>query len=406
MAEVHEDLIQIKKYELLGELPDPFVFDDGTRMTSAEDWSRRRAEIYKTAIELQYGTMPPEPEFLTVEPMYLGGVGVPNSYRITTGRKECPINFNMYIFKADTKEPAPAVISGDLCFKYGFDREYVDTFLNNGINLVLFNRTELAPDIAGYNIAKLRKNSGEAKLAREILDGLENGNCLGQVKRAYPDYTFGAVGAWAWGYSRCVDALELLGNVDMGMIAFTGHSRGAKTAALAGALDERAAIVNPNATCSGAYSGYRINIEAKTESGEIKESEPLSNIFYHFPAWLGAGMREYIGREDELPFDSHYLKAMVAPRVLFVSEAASDIMANPVGSYQTTEAAGEIFRALGCEDKLIWYFRSGIHSQTVEDVEQLVNVIRHVKYGEALNDKFFKLPFKAPVPAYKWKCPY
>ena len=64
-------------------------------------------------------------------------------------------------------------------------------------------------------------------------------------------------------------------------------------------------------------------------------------------------MRKYIDKEDELPFDSHYLKAMVAPRVLFVSEAASDIMANPVGLWQTTMGAREVYKFLGAEDKLL-----------------------------------------------------
>lgn len=53
-------------------------------------------------------------------------------------------------------------------------------------------------------------------------------------------------------------------------------------------------------------------------------------------------MKNYIGRENELPFDTHFLKALVAPRILFVSEAAGDIWANPIGSWMTTEAAKEV----------------------------------------------------------------
>ena len=116
-------------------------------------------------------------------------------------------------------------------------------------------------------------------------------------------------------------------------------------------------------------------------------------------------MREYIDKENRLPFDSHYLKAMVAPRVLFVSEAASDIMANPVGTWQTTMGAKEVYKFLGTENKLLWYFRSGNHSHTVEDIEQLVNVIRNYKYGEPLNDKYFKTPFDSIDLAFDWKAP-
>ncbi len=400
---VHENSIEILDYKLKGELPNPFIFNDGTLLTDPKDWPKRRKEIYETAINLQYGTIPPAPEFLDVETMYLSG-GL-CSYRITTGTRANPVVFIMYIFKTKAKGPAPVVISGDMCFPYAFDKEYTSTFTDNGINFVTFNRTELAPDIANYNICDLNKESGEYIEGKKILDGVRTKNCGGQLKKAYPEYTFGALGAWAWGYSRCVDALEKLGNFDMSMVVFTGHSRGGKTAALAGAIDERATIVNPNASCSGGYGSYRIHIKAKTEWGEIKESEPLSNIYHHFPAWLGSDMEQYVDNEEKLPFDSHYLKALVAPRVLFVSEAASDIMANPVGTYQTTEAANEVYKFLGCEENLIWHYRYGGHAQLVKDISQLVAVIKHVQNGEPLNDKFFIRPFKEIPPAYSWKCP-
>ncbi len=405
MNEIHENLIEITKYELLSKLPDPFTFNDGTRVETVEDWAKRRKEIYETAVNLQYGTIPPAPEFLKVEPLYLADAGKPSGYRITTGTREKKVTFKMVIFKAKSKK-APAVISGDLCFQYAYDKEYIDTFIKNDINLVLFDRTELAPDIAPYNLKNLRtEETYEYKRGKEIFEELDKGCCGGPLKEIYPDYTFGAIGAWAWGYSRCVDALEILGNVDTDFIVFTGHSRGGKTAALAGAIDERARIVNPNASCAGGYGSYRIKIEAVDEEGNTKVSEPISNIFKVFPSWMGQELRPYIDREGELPFDSHYLKAMVAPRILFVSEAASDIWANPVGSYQTTEAAGEVFKFLGCEGNLLWYFRKGTHYHKIEDIAQLVNIINHIRNGEELSDKFFRLPFKKMEPAYDWKCP-
>ena len=404
MSELFENTIEITEYELKGKLPNPFIFDDGREMKNPSEWAERRKEIYKSAVELQYGTIPPAPEFLEIAPLYLGGVGSNNSYRITTGTKKNPIVFTMYVFKG-AKENAPAVISGDLCFGYHYTNDFIKTFTDNGVSFVTFNRTELAPDVAGYNINALAKDTKECELAKEVYAGLCENNCGGQLKAAYPDYTFGAIGAWAWGYSRCVDALEILGYTNMNAIAFTGHSRGGKTAALAGAMDERAAIVNPNASCCGGYSCYRINIAAKTEFGTIEKSEDLAHIFNIFPSWMGQGMREYINNEENLPFDAHYLKALVAPRVLFVSEAASDIMADPVGSWQTTLAASEVYKFLGCEENLVWYYRKGKHSQNLEDIGQLVNVIKHVTEGEPLNDKYFKIPFKAMPLAYDWKCP-
>ncbi len=382
-----EKLIKITEYNLLGKLPDPFLFNDGSRVKNVEDWAKRREEIYDSAITLQYGTMPPEPEFVDVFALYRGGKGKLNCYQIRTGRKEKPVQFTMtVILPKEGDGPYPAVITGDQCFPYAYDKEYINGFIDNNIALVLFNRTELVPDVNNYP------------------------ERLGQLYDTYPEYTFGALGAWAWGYSRCVDALEQIGEgiVDMSCIAFTGHSRGGKTAALAGALDERAAIVNPNATCAGACGCYRLHMKAITEGGNEDRSETLKDMNKTFPFWLGEGMKAYDDREEELPFDAHFLKAMVAPRMLFVSEAASDIWSNPVGSWLTSEAAKEVYKLFDKEENLLWYFRSGYHYQNYEDIAQLVNIIRHVKYGEPLNDKFYQLPFEAPEAAkaaYDWSCP-
>ena len=66
-----EDLIRITEFNLAGKLPNPFVFDDGTPVTDPSQWEKRRAEIWEKAVTLQFGQMPPEPEFLEVEPIYL-----------------------------------------------------------------------------------------------------------------------------------------------------------------------------------------------------------------------------------------------------------------------------------------------------------------------------------------------
>lgn len=401
---INENTINVTKYELMSELTDPFLFNDGTRVQTTADWAKRRQELYETTVKLHFGGMPPKPEFVEVEPLCYGTI---NIFRIKTGTKENPIIMDMYLFKACSgRSDAPVIISGDMCFARMFNPEIIKTVTDADINLVMFNRTELAPDISSYNLVDLKTTeTGEYKLGDDIWQSLQNGNCGGQIRRTYPDGDYSAVSAWAWGYSRCVDALEILGNVNLDLITFTGHSRGAKTAALAGIVDERAAIVNPNATCCGGNSGYRIYMEATMEDGSVAVSERLDNIFRLFPAWMGKDLKEYIGREGEMPFDSHEFKAMVAPRILFVSEGAHDIWANPVGTWQTSEAAREVYKFLGCEENMYWYFREGGHNQTPEDFGQLVNIIKHVEKGEELNDKFFKRPFKDIEKAWSWKTP-
>lgn len=379
MTFVNEDLIKITEYNVLGKLPDPFIMDNGERMTSPSQWPERRKEIYKTAVELQYGTQPPKPEVFKVECLYKGRAS--DNYRITAGTKEKQVSFLMKVFNGEGDELCPAVVDGDMCFNYAFNKEFLETFTKNKVSYVLFDRTELANDIQF------------------------EGRRHGPLYDVYPEYTFGALGAWAWGYSRCVDALEQLGICDMNLIAFTGHSRGGKTAMLAGVLDERARIVNPNETNAGACGCYRIHMKALNEENWEGPNETLENLWDKFDFWLGEGMGEYTKRENELPFDCHFLKAMVAPRILLVGEAASDLWTNVVGTWQTSMAATEVFKYLGCEQNIYWYFRRGFHYHKVEDIERLIGVIDNIRYGTPIPKGFFETPFKKPELIYDWKCP-
>ena len=394
--------IDTTRYQLAGKLPDPFHMDDGRTVATEEDWKQRRTELYKTSVELQYGTMPPNPDFLEVETLSLAQAGRPSTYRICTGTKAHPVILHMTVFKS-AKKKCPAVITGDLCFPYCFDKEVIETFLKSGIHFVAFNRTELAPDIAGYNLRQLDPDSNEPALSSPIYEKIATGNCGGQLKDAYPEYTFGAIGAWAWGYSRVVDALEVLGIADY--YAFTGHSRGGKTALLAGALDERAAIVNPNGAGTCGAGCYRVSMAAINEDGVEQVSEPTEHIIKTFPAWMGPKLAAYAGREAELPFDSHMLKALVAPRVLLDTEAASDLWANPIGTWQTNLAAREVYKFLGFPTRLIWRYRSGYHCQTLDDFQLLMQIIRAYYHGEALPQGINNLVFDPQSPAFDWRSP-
>ena len=368
MSTQKDTMLQVTSYEVLGQLPDIFTMDNGERLTNPAEWEKRRAEIYKTAIELQYGTIPPAPEFLEVETLYVGKNS--NSYKIITGTRANPVSFRMQLYHPNLPAPYPVIVDGDMCFPYHTHTDYIKTALDKNIAWAFFDRTELAHDIRG------------------------EGRRQGQLYKTYPEYTFGALGAWAWGYSRCVDALLSLGIVDESAIIFSGHSRGGKTAMLAGALDTRATIVNPNETNAGSCSCYRIHMSALNEKGEEKKSETLADLYSRFDFWLGEGMAQYTERENELPFDCHFLKAMIAPRTLFISEAVHDIWGNPIGSWQTTKAAEELFDFLGAKDQLFWYFRDGAHAHALEDVQMLVNLIEHKLHGAPLSERFFRRPFE------------
>ena len=369
-----ENFLKVTEYEVKGNLPDLFTFKNGEKVKTAEDWRKRRAEMYQDVIELQYGVQPPAPEFLDICQTCDTNFNV---YRITTGTRENPITFSMYVkLPIEKKEKYPVAISGDYCWTNYFTPEVVNLFIDNGIALVLFDRTSIAPD-----------NKKEAKNAT--------------IYKAYPECNFGAIGAWAWGYSRCLDALEKLGIVDMNCVTFTGHSRGAKTALLAGMLDERATIVHPNATCQGGCGGYRTFMKAVAEDGNEYPSERLCNLLQYFDFWMGPDMKNYVDCEEKLPFDAHTAKAMIAPRTLVITDAASDIWGNPIGTWMTTMAATEVYKFLGCPQNVYWGFRTGFHRYDFLDIQKLVSVINHERLGTPVQSEgMFNTPFVKPEPIY------
>ncbi|MBE6670472.1 MAG: hypothetical protein E7601_09755 [Ruminococcaceae bacterium] len=386
MSDVNEKMLKINEYELLSKLPDPFLFDDGSRVSSKEEWEKRRAEIYKTAVELQYGTIPPTPEFFKAELTYKGGPGRSNTYRITCGTEKDRLTFRMKLFLPEKKffedgKKVPVIVDGDMCFNYAYDKEFWHTATDKGIAMAMFDRTELVSDL---------------KLSDRP---------VGPLCEIYPEKTFGALGAWAWGYARCVDALATTDLIDMDNIAFTGHSRGGKTALLAGVLDERAAIVNPNGSGAGGSGCYRIHVKAEYLDDEEKRTEQLSDLLRNFPFWFGPDMKDYAVREGELPFDEHMLKSLVAPRTLLSTEGAGDIWANAVGTWQTTLAAKEVYKFLGAEDEVYLYFRDGYHNHKASDLAILVELIEKRASGTPVKTEFWKLPFEKTENAFDFEAP-
>lgn len=377
---LNEHLLKITEYKAIGELPNPFMFDNGNYVSSIDEWERRKREIAKTAIDVQFGTLPPAPEIFRVEQLNCGKEH--RSYKIHAGTKEKQISFVVKLIMPKGNN-RPIIIDGDMCAGYFMKEDFINAAVSKDIGWLLFDRTELAHD--------LKEERGRTGALYDI----------------YPEYTFGALGAWAWGYSRCVDALIKLNlpQIDCSCIVATGHSRGGKATMLAGAVDERIAIVNPNEACLVGGGCYRIEMVGDYPDLLPWRSETLKDICKETDFWIGPTMKNYIERENELPFDTHFLKALVAPRILFVSEAAGDIWANPIGSWMTTEAAKEVYEFLGAGPNIYWYFRTGTHYHKAEDIEMLVNIICHIHDNEDISDSFYKLPFSPPEYLFSWRKP-
>jgi hypothetical protein len=362
---------------LKGDLPDLFEFADGTRVRCVEDWRHRREELCELIQSIEYGHLPPAAavrgELLHPHQSTLAGpLGVDHlTYRLNIEGGERPFWFMLQLFVPKGEGgKRPVVINGDGCWEYVTDEVRAEV-LRRGYILATFNRTEIVPD--AYNS---ERDSG--------------------LYTVFPEGDFGALAAWAWGYHRVADSLLTHDAVDPERIAVVGHSRGGKTVLLAGAMDERIALTAPNNSGSGGAGCFRWQGEG---------CEKLEDGVRMVPYWYAPRLAEYIGREQELPFDQHAVKALVAPRALLSTEALGDVWANPSGTYQTYAAAREVYRFLGAEERIgIWY-REGDHNHGLEDWKAFLDFADWQFGGRTVERGFGANPFPDMPKAFSWEAP-
>jgi hypothetical protein len=187
----------------------------------------------------------------------------------------------------------------------------------------------------------------------------------------------GTIMLWAWGFHRVVDFLEreAKNDVDASRIAVVGHSRNGKTALLAGAFDERIAVVIPlQAGCGGT---------APSRTSDTR-AESVKRINTSFPHWFDGNFKKFNDDPGKLPFDQHCLIALCAPRPVLVPNAEEDLWANPSGQFEVLEAATPVYQLLGVEgltsdakpemnkltnSRLGYFIRPGKHAMTRADWE-------------------------------------
>ena len=367
------DMPAVNELPHINKLPDPFLMKSGKRVKSRADWKRRRKEIKAIMLYYQYGHMPPAPEHVTAKilsskTVYDGSATKKHILLFMGPGKKIKLNVGIIIPKG--KGPIPVILKNDSDI---FKVPIAEEIIRRGYIIADYNRTDLAPD-------------------RKAV--------VGPAQQAYPDYDWATLAVWAWGGLRVVDYLENLNVVDRKRIAFTGHSRGGKTALLAGALDERISLVAPNGSGCGGAGCYRY-------AGENSESlEQITNP-RRFPYWFHPRFRDFAGKETKLPFDQHFLKALIAPRALISVDSVDDLWANPYGTQQSHRGAKPVFDFLAAGDKLGIYYRKGGHAQNNDDWCTLIDFADRIFFGKepAGGKRFGKLPFAGAPKPFSWSAP-
>ena len=192
----------------------------------------------------------------------------------------------------------------------------------------------------------------------------------------------GALSCWAWSLSRVIDYLGESSLFDSNTVALVGHSRNGKAALLAGAFDERVALIIASQSGCGGAGPCR-------DIGEPWDKrETIKQITTAFPHWFCRNFKNYCENSELLPFDQHAVVALCAPRPVLISSAEDDHWANPPGSFAILQATDPVYRLL-CdegleaqnypqpgtltESRLGHFLRKGGHAMTKEDWDAWLN---------------------------------
>jgi hypothetical protein len=364
--------------------PDPLKMFDGGPVTTAEAWvNQRRPELKELFQHYMYGHLPAAPakvEFSVdhVDGKCLSGKATLKEVTIRFGGQGVPAIHLLVVVPNHRTRPAPAFVGLNF----------------NGNHAVLADPCIALPVVrsGGGNAQPTEAGRGKDVDVWSIEQSVDRGYAVatfynGDVEPDRPEategvranyrstdgrpYDWATIAAWAWGLHRAVDYLVTDRDVDAKRIAVFGHSRNGKAAIVAGAFDDRIALVIPHQAGCGGTSPSR---------GKVGESVKAIND--RFPHWFNAQFKKFNDQPERLPFDQHCLIALVAPRPILLSNATEDQWANPAGQFEMLKAAEPVYRLLNAgtlaadqmpepgrlvDSRLGFFIRPGKHSTTPQD---------------------------------------
>jgi len=319
-------------------IPDIMTMNDGTEITTKEQFEIRKNEIIKLFEDNVYGHIPDDGYEVSYEIVeegrYLDGKAIRRQVKIKVTTNKGSIEALMLMYLPVTDQAVGAII---------------------GLNFLGNHTVSCDPAIIpSYNIRKTLKDinsergiKGGRWPVEDILDKnlavctMYYGDWAEDDKKKYverlislfDDKNFGAISAWSFGLIRGVDYLIQDNDIDNAKIIDIGHSRLGKTALWAGANDTRISLVIANGSGNSGAALSRQNC-----------GETVKYITTVFPYWFTEKYKEYGNNEENLPLDQHMLLSVIAPRKLYVGNAVSDLWADPIGSFNSLKMSLEAYK--------------------------------------------------------------
>lgn len=326
-------------------LPALLTLADGQRVTTAEQWrKRRRPELVELFDREIYGRVPqqvPAVHWTVTATAQEQRGQVPVTIKTLVGHvdnssyPQIAVDIDLTVVTpARATRPVPVMITLTFnklpptlppAFREQIERErlqWQQQVLDHGWGYALYVPTSVQAD-------------NGAGLTQGII-GLAN---RGQPRKLDD---WGALRAWAWGVSRAVDYLQTDTAVDGKRIGVEGLSRFGKAALVATAYDDRLAIGFIGSSGAGGAKLWRRNFGEQVEN-------IASTGGYH---WMAGNFLRYAGplTVNDLPIDQHELIALCAPRPVFISVGSQAVEGGWVdakGMFLAGVAAGPAYELLG-----------------------------------------------------------
>ena len=351
-------------------LPELMRFADGRPVEKAEQWAERRKEILALFENCMYGKMPDVTRESVSYAIAPGTEAQTREMKITVSRGEKGTSFTVRV----TLPEKPA--AGMPCYI-----EYCPFFW--------FVKPLTSPNM------KIAAGRGYAAIQYDpVTVASDNDLHEGAYFELYPysedrERQDGVLLAWAWGASRILDALEAgagkeLG-IDPGMCMVAGVSRYGKSAAVAGAYDERFRVTIPSCSGAGGIAVYRTNNHGKTYDlsslGEPEAwendsiNEPFENLTGGEGYWFCRNFRQ-TKRAEDLPVDQHMLCALAAGKgrhLIVITGITSEGWNNTEGQCLAYIASQPVWDLLGAGDQNNMIIHLDGHAILPSDMEQILD---------------------------------
>lgn len=244
---------------------------------------------------------------------YAGKCEVYKRFRFFFEKEGKQASFPVYLFLPTVHEEIPVVVA--LNFAISMERSFLPTeeLMERKVGVATVDFNDITKDDNDFE-------DGIAKLLTDRTD----------------PYAPGKIALWAFAARMIAHYLVDNGYVKPENLYVSGHSRLGKTALLAGAQDTVfAGVLCNNSGCSGAAV-------SRETTGET-----IERIFRNFPFFSNLHYGMYADNEDAMPFDQHWLLALVAPRKLCVIANELDKWADTQAQYLACEAASVAYEMLG-----------------------------------------------------------